>query len=39
MAALRVKHERPEAVINYVRRRNKRGDLRHPHDSISRRGQ
>jgi hypothetical protein len=39
IAALRVKHQRPEAVINYVRRRNKRGDLRHPHDSINRRGQ
>jgi len=22
-------------MINYVRRRNKRGDLRHPHGSIS----
>jgi hypothetical protein len=31
IAALKVKHERPQAVINYVRRRNKRGDLRHPH--------
>jgi hypothetical protein len=34
IAALKVKHERPDAVINYVRRRNKRGDLRHPHESI-----
>jgi hypothetical protein len=34
IAALKVKHERPDAVINYVRRRNKRGDLRHPHGSI-----
>jgi hypothetical protein len=34
IAALRVKHERPDAVINYVRRRNKRGDRRHPHDSF-----
>lgn len=34
IAALKVKHQRPEAVINYVRRRNKRGDLRHPHGSI-----
>ena len=31
IAALKVKCERPDAVINYVRRRNKRGDLRHPH--------
>jgi len=35
IAALKVKHQRPEAVINYVRRRNKRGDLRHPHGSIA----
>ncbi len=34
IAALKVKYERPDAVINYVRRRNKRGDLRHPHGSI-----
>ena len=24
-----------DALINYVRRRNKRGDLRHPHGSIA----
>ena len=35
IAALKVKHENPDAVINYVRRRNKRGDLRHPHDAIA----
>ena len=35
LAALKVKYERPDAVINYVRRRNKRGDLRHPHESIA----
>ena len=34
-AALKVKCERPDALINYVRRRNKRGDLRHPHGSIA----
>ena len=34
IAALKVKHERPDAMINYVRRRNKRGDRRHPHVSI-----
>jgi hypothetical protein len=35
IAALKVKYERPEAMINYVRRRNKRGDVRHPHDAFS----
>jgi hypothetical protein len=35
IAALKVKHQRPEAVINYVRRTNKRGDRRHPHLSIA----
>jgi hypothetical protein len=35
IAALRVKHQRPDAVINYVRRRNRRGDLRHPHGSLA----
>lgn len=30
IAALKVKAERPEAVIMYVRRRNRRGDARHP---------
>ncbi len=30
IAALRVKAERPEATITYVRRLNRRGDLRHP---------
>ncbi|TAK47600.1 MAG: hypothetical protein EPO23_11275 [Xanthobacteraceae bacterium] len=34
-AALRVKHERPAAAINYVRPSNKRGDQRHPHLSLS----
>jgi hypothetical protein len=34
IAALKVKHETPQAMINYVRRRNKRGDSRHPHKSI-----
>jgi hypothetical protein len=35
IAALKVKSERPDATINYVRRSNKRGDLRHPHRSIA----
>ena len=30
IAALKVKMERPEALIAYVRRQNKRGDTRHP---------
>ncbi len=31
IAALKVKHENPSAKITYVRKRNKRGDLRHLH--------
>jgi hypothetical protein len=34
IAALKVKHEKPNAVINYVRKRNARGDRRHPHHTI-----
>jgi hypothetical protein len=34
IAALKVKHEKPDAAINYVRRRNRRGDRRHPHGSV-----
>ena len=30
IAALRVKMQRPEALIAYVRQQNKRGDTRHP---------
>jgi hypothetical protein len=30
VAALKVKTERPEALIMYVRPQNKRGDARHP---------
>ena len=30
IAALKVKTERPDAVITYVRRQNRRGDARHP---------
>ena len=30
IAALKVKMQRPEALIAYVRRQNKRGDTRHP---------
>jgi hypothetical protein len=35
VAALRVKAERPEATITYVRRLNRRGDARHPPHSLS----
>lgn len=34
LAALKVKHEMPEATINYVRKRNERGDRRHPHMDV-----
>ena len=30
VAALKVKMQRPEALIMYVRRQNRRGDTRHP---------
>ena len=30
IAALKIKTQRPEALITYVRRQNKRGDTRHP---------
>lgn len=30
IAALRVKHARPQAMITYVRKSNRRGDRRHP---------
>jgi hypothetical protein len=35
MAALKVKLEQPAAAINFVRRSNKRGDLRHPHEAVA----
>jgi hypothetical protein len=31
IAALKVKTTHPEAMITYVRKRNARGDRRHPH--------
>jgi len=34
IAALKVKQQKPEATINYVRRSNRRGDRRHPHASV-----
>jgi hypothetical protein len=30
IAALRAKHDRPDAVITYARKTNRRGDRRHP---------
>ncbi len=30
IAALKVKADRPEATIMYIRRLNRRGDMRHP---------
>jgi hypothetical protein len=30
VAALKIKMERPDALIMYVRRQNRRGDTRHP---------
>ena len=37
IAALKAKHEHPEASITYVRRSNRRGDRRHPHGGLSQR--
>ncbi len=30
IAALKVKASRPDAVVTYVRKKNRRGDARHP---------
>jgi hypothetical protein len=35
VAALKVKAERPEAVVMYVRRQNRRGDARHPSHALA----
>ena len=35
IAALKVKHENPSAMITYVRKHNERGDRRHPHRSVA----
>ena len=35
IAALKVKAERPQATITYVRRLNRRGDQRHPPHRLS----
>jgi hypothetical protein len=35
IAALKVKHDFPQARINFVRKRNSRGDRRHPHGGLA----
>jgi hypothetical protein len=35
IAALKAKYENPQAVITYVRKSNRRGDRRHPHEGLS----
>ena len=35
IAALKVKAEHPNATIMYVRRQNRRGDLRHPAHALT----
>ena len=35
IAALKVKHENPAAMITYVRKHNERGDRRHPHRGVA----
>ncbi len=35
VAELKVKIEQPDAVITYVRRRNRRGDARHPQHTLT----
>ena len=35
VAALKVKSERPEAIIMYVRPQNRRGDARHPSHALA----
>jgi hypothetical protein len=35
IAALKVKMQRPDALIAYVRQQNKRGDARHPMRRLS----
>lgn len=34
LAALKMKLENPEASITYVRKSNRRGDRRHPHEGL-----
>jgi hypothetical protein len=34
IAALKAKSQYPDAMITYVRKRNQRGDKRHPHHGL-----
>ena len=34
LAALKIKLENPAALITYVRKSNRRGDRRHPHEIL-----
>jgi hypothetical protein len=34
VAALKIKLENPEAAVTYVRKSNRRGDRRHPHEGL-----
>ncbi len=34
VAALKIKLDNPEALIIYVRKSNRRGDRRHPHEAL-----
>jgi hypothetical protein len=34
-AAMQAKQQAPDAVITYVRKRNERGDQRHPHHKMA----
>ena len=38
IAALKAKLQHPEAVVTYVRHTNRRGDRRHPHESLAEQG-
>lgn len=35
IAALKVKHGKPDAAITYVRKTNSRGDRRNPHEELA----
>jgi hypothetical protein len=35
LAAPKIKLENPEALLTYIRKSNRRGDRRHPHESLS----
>ncbi|MBV8698618.1 hypothetical protein [Bradyrhizobium sp.] len=35
VAALKIKLDNPEAFITYVRKANRRGDRRHPHEAMT----